>query len=185
MKLNFNYKNINKGGNKLKNVIFNVVNVVLLVILFFILNNIPKVATTVKQLRSESIVAQEEADISILSSELKRYQEKIDEVNSKFTNEDKFINFLQEVENIKRDGVLGEFSFPVSQTVKDSNGNFGFPVSFVFQGSQEQINSEVLRLLNLDFLIKPINVEVEVSSGSEIITLRMGSFLYVNEEFKK
>lgn len=172
------------GSKKIKVIIINIVNVILFFSLVFILNKLPQTAREVKKARSESIVVQEVSEIAVLSSEIEKNKGNIEKIDAVFATENGFLEFISSVEAIQADGILSDFVFPVSQPIPDSTGNIGFPVSLIFRGNQTDVNREVERFLLLPFLTKTLNANIELSPGSEDIILRMGVFLYINEEFK-
>ena len=173
-----------KNKSSLKTIIFNIVNVLLLIAILFFINRIPKLALEAKSLNSELIVAQESSGVAILKSDIERNLEKIESIESSFTNESKFLEFISEIENVRAGGILTEFNFPVANPVVDSTGNPGFPIAFALRGSQNDVNNEVSRLFGLDYVLRPTNLSIEIAPEGDIITLRMGTFLYINEEFK-
>lgn len=169
-----------------KIVVFNVVNVILVVIILFLVGRLPGEAEKVKNLRSEEIAAQESSSIGVLTSELEKNSSKIQELKDVFVDENQFISFVTSIESIRSQGILSDVTFPVVNPVKDGSGHLGLPVSIVARGNQDQLNLAIEEVLNLPFLLRPVNVNLEVVNQTEqTYILRLGLFLYVDEEFSE
>jgi len=169
---------------KLKIIVLNVVNLLLLFSLFFILSRLPKKAEEVKQLRSKSFATQNESDAGVLKAELEKNQQTLDSIAQVFVDENRFLSFYSSISVLQQTGVISNLNLPVTSPVLDSNKNRGLPVSMIIKGSQAQVN-EVLSFLNrLPYILRPVNVDMDVSLEKEI-TLRYGGFLYTDENFSK
>ena len=172
------------GRMKAKLIIFNIINVILLASLGFMLQKLPKDAEKVKELRSASVASHAESDIGILQAELDKNRENINKISEIFVDDSKFLSFISSVDQLKASGLISNFSLPVTKPVADSNKNLGLPVSMTFSGTQEQVNQALIEVHTLPFILKPVNLDIDVVPEGNIV-VRFGGFLYTHEEFNK
>lgn len=164
-----------------KIIVLNFINVVLLVSIFYFLNKVTLLAKDIKELRSEQIVAQETTDAAVIATELERNSAHIGELEYLFLSQEGFLEFLDEVDAIAANGNVSEFDFPVRSSV-DRQKRRGMPILIAFEGTQAQVNESLSRFWTLPFLYKITNVELEGNSAN--MSLRLGIFLIVNENFE-
>jgi hypothetical protein len=169
-------------------VITNVVNAVLLIAVFYLLSQLPKVAGRIKELRSQQLAAQETTDAAIIASELGRSSDKLNTLTNLYAGDNEFIDFVAKTTALREEGVISEVLFPgeiviSSGSLRGLGVDKGFPISLVFQGSEESLNSALSRVLALPYLLAPQDVELEEGEGGW--TLRLGLLLVVNDNFAK
>jgi len=169
---------------KLKIIVFNVINAVLLAGLIFMLRQLPRNAEKVKELHSQSIASQEESDIGVLEAEIDKSQGSIDRISNLFATDIQFLDFISQIDKLEETGVVRDFNLPVTTPVLDSTKNPGLPVSMTFTGSKEEINQAFVTISQMPFILKPVNISMDVGADG-IIIVRYGGFLYTNEKFSK
>lgn len=169
----------------------NVVNVVLLVALFYILGQLPVVARKIKELRNTQLAAQESADVAVINAELARFADKIDTLTGLRASDREFIEFIEQITSLKSEGLISEIVYPGGGPVVsprlNSIGGRGYPVIFVLKGSQENVNAALSRIQSLPFLITSQEIELEVGQVAKglpaEITMRLGVYFVVNDTF--
>lgn len=169
---------------KIKIVVFNIINVTLIVLLFVILQKLPQDAQKVKDLRSQASATSQESDEGILESELENNKESIAKLDSLFIDDNRFLEFINSITLIEEQGIITDFNIPVSSPIIDASKNYGLPVSLVFTGTVDSVNSSLTQVFSLPFLIRPVNINMDVSPENSLV-LRMSGFLYTNESFNK
>lgn len=172
------------GRTKVKIIIFNIINLVLLVSLGFLLQKLPRDAEKVKELRSAQVVSHSENDIGVLQAELDKNKENIESISEVFVDDEKFLGFITSIDQLEASGVISNFSLPVTKPVLDSNKNLGLPVSMTFSGSLDQVNQAFAEVDKLPYILKPVNIDIDVLPDGRR-TVRFGGFLYTNENFNK
>jgi len=168
-----------------KIIAINVVNVILVIASIYYLRKMPNQAEKVKELRSAKLATEESSDVVILESDIEKNKEKIEIIEKVFVNDEGFLELLTSIDQLKLEGTVTDFSFPVTRPIADSTKNIGLPMSLTFRGNLEQINNGLAKVLSLPFLIRPVNVEVATPENSESLTVKFGGFLYTNENFNK
>ena len=167
---------------RLKIIVLSVVNIILVGLTLVILGKLSPLSEHIKELRGESILAQETSDVAVLKSEIEKYSENVNKLKEIFADEEGFIRFVSKLDSLKAEGTIVEFVFPSSKPVIDKEKNLGFPVSLKFQGSAEAVNTSLTAVMSLPYILKPVNVELAISSENEIV-LEFDGFLIVNESF--
>jgi Tfp pilus assembly protein PilO len=161
-----------------------VLSVIGLVITFILLNRISVLANEIKEAKHESASEADLADYAFLESEIEHYQQQIDELNSLFASDSEIINFVQEIDRLKREGVVQSFSFVSNTPIIDKSGNLGIPISITLSGNEEQIDAALRNIQSLPFLLRGVQTEVSKETneeGVETTILEYGGFLYVEE----
>jgi hypothetical protein len=145
----------------------NIVNVILIVSIFYILGQLPDVAQKIKELRSAQIASQEVSDVAVIQSEIDRNADKIQELRNLFIDDEQFIVFIRELNALQIEGIVSEFDLTGGKTTVNKDGTSVLPVIIVFQGQKEQINSALKRIHDLPILLRPSAVELVSVSASE------------------
>ena len=162
-----------------RDVILGVVNILTVVILMFILAKLPSQAQEVKRLRKESI--QGEENITLTLSDINANSEKAEKIKSLLLNESGVVDFVKEVENLKKAGTVSKLSFASQKAVKDKTGNYGIPVIIEMKGNLGDISHDLARIRNLPFLFRAVTIEA-FTNEEELIELKYGGFLYVQDK---
>ena len=166
-----------------KIVALNIVNALLIVAIFYVLSQLPVEGKKIKELRSTQIAANESNDAAVLLAEVDRNKDKINELKALFADDSGFLRFVSEADSLKAEGIITELSFPGGVPVRNEDKELGLPVLIVLQGTKEQINTGLEKVLSLPFFLKPVSVELETTP--ELLIMRFGAFLFVNEDFSK
>jgi len=160
----------------------NIVNLVLVAVVFYLLGIMPKQAEKIKELRSASIVAQETSDAAVIKADIDKNEDKIEQLKNLFVDDQGFGQFIREVNAIRAEGVITQFDFPGQGSV--TRGKLrGYPVIIVFQGNLDTVNGAFSRIMDLPFLLSPESIEVIGSSDN--LTLNFGALLLVNDSFSE
>ncbi len=175
-----------KSGIRLyiKEIILAVINIVFIALLIVFLLRLPSAATELNNLRTTDIRSSTKGDFEINELELKASQEQSDRLKTLFPNEEGIINFVDEIEKLKVDGTVTDFSFASIDAIQDTTGNYGVPIVIVLNGSWEQIGTDIQKIQKLPYLFRPINITAEPKEEG-VIELKYGGFLYVSESIGK
>lgn len=120
----------------IKVAIANIINVVLLVTIFFLLGNLSDIAEKIKDLRSAHLVAQGTSDAALIHADIEKNQDKVDKLDELYIDDDGFADFLTAVAAIRTDPTITEVTFPGSEEAISGTNQTGVPVSIVFQGTK-------------------------------------------------
>lgn len=187
-------KNIDAGKKRLnrtavKVIAANVVNFILLGIIFYMISTLPQVAERLKGLRSAQIAAEETADAAILTADIERNAQQISALRALRVKDSEFIDFVEAASAMQAEGVISEVIYPggavMHPDISALKGR-GFPIVFVVQGSQENISSAMARIFGLPFLFLPQDIEIETvanGDGSQSMTARLSVLLIVDDNF--
>lgn len=159
------------------------INLVGLMILIIILTNLSSKAVANKKLKSLAIKASQ-TNLETVQTEVAATKEKNDKLIAIFPDEDGLINFIKEIDGLKKDKQLVQFSFATDNLVKDKTGYLGLPLVFEFKGNSNQINSALTTLDKLPFFLRPINIDIRHTSAEEI-SLKYGGILYVSQKYSQ
>lgn len=150
--------------------------------LFYVLNRITAAGENISAIKKEAVSESDLANFAFLETELAHYKDQISDLTSLFADDSKVILFLQEINRLKREGVVESYSIVSDSPIKDKSGNFGFPTAITFRGSEEQVDAALRNIQSLGFLLRGVQAEVsrEVDeAGGEVVVLEYGGFLYV------
>lgn len=181
-------KNIEERNKKtssrvlLKIIILNLVNLVLVIAIFFLLGELPKLGNSIKEIRSSNIAAEGKNDAVILASEVDRNREKIDNIRNIYVDENGFVEFVSIINPLRVEGIISDLVFSPS-AVENSKKQAGVPITMVFQGSRDQINLALEKLYQAPVLFNVVSVELEGTAEAAIY--RLSIFLLVDESFPK
>jgi len=172
----------NKEGLFIKVAILSLANLSCLGALLFLLLNFPEKAREVKILRNTSL-ASLQLDTDALRIELANHKVKLDKLFALFpAGEADLLEFINEIDKLKNEGLVTSFSFASNRPVKDRTGFDGLPIIIEFRGSWNQIDWGLKRLESLPFVVRAINLEISrLSEGA--VSLKYGGILYVDEKF--
>jgi len=172
----------NKEGLLIKVTILSIANLFCLGGLLFLLLNLSEKAQEVKILRNTSL-ASLQLDTDALRIELSNNKPKLDKLFALFpATESDLLEFINEIDKLKSEGLVTSFSFASNRPVKDRTGFGGLPIIIEFRGSWNQIDWGLKRLESLPFMIRAINLEIRQLSEGEV-SLKYGGILYVDEKF--
>lgn len=166
-----------------RNIVFLlIINIACLVGIVFLGSKTRQTALELQKAREAKIQLDFQSQSVVVQDTLERYKGDAEKLNALFLGDDGVFGFIGQMDELKTSGVISDFSI-VSDTIeKDSLGFSGLPVSIILSGTQDQLNSSLQRIYQLDVLINPIYLEI--TKGDEnIYEYKLGGFLYVNEEF--
>jgi hypothetical protein len=165
-------------------VILGLINLAFIVVTGFTLKDLRARAVELRELRgigAEGITAPQ---VAAIRKEMAATRQKVDKLSDLFADDDALVRFVKEIDKLKTDGVVTDFSFASNDVVRDKTGSSGLPVAIVFQGSWADIDRDLRKLQGLSFLQRAIKVEIS-RLPEDLIEFRYGGFLYVKEEENK
>jgi len=162
-----------------KVIIFNAINLLIVVCIFLLIRDLPFKATELKTLRTQKINLTEQSELMVASAEIDKNQQKIDEIKARFIEEKGILSFISDVDKLKDFGSVGKFPIISNESTKDQTKNSGLPVSIEFRGDINRINSALQNLQSLPYLIRPIQFELEYFADPGEYGLKYGGFLYI------
>ena len=170
----------------LKELVLGVINFVAIILSIFLLLNFPKAGEEIKKLRYENTLAEEEIPLEIVDVETAKGN--ANKLKDLFIDESGVVNFVREVEDLKKDGVVTNLSIVAPNVLKDRTGNFGVPVSIELKGSWGEIDENLRKIQALKYLFRVANIKIEpLEEEGDVgkIIFKYGVFLYVNEKLGK
>lgn len=160
-----------------------VLNFVLFISTIILLRNISDKSVEIKRGRSLKVGA---SDIKnkFLLADLESHKNQAEKLENLFPDDTKLINFVREIDLLKKEGVISSFSFASENVVNDRTGYPGLPVIIEFKGSLEKVDGAMRKIQNLPFIIRSVTVDLRRLPDNTIV-LKYGSFLYVDEKFNQ
>jgi hypothetical protein len=105
---------------------------------------------------------------------------------SLFPDEAGLVNFVKEIERLKVEGVVRDFSFANENAVRDKTGVLGIPFILRLEGTWDQLNSDFMQLQKFPYLIRAVTVDVRIKDiNTGIIDFMYGGFIYVDKSLEK
>jgi hypothetical protein len=174
----------------LRSLILNVVNAVLLISTIFIFTRLPGLAAKIKEARTKELSTPSAADSQVLEAELSDNFAKLDQLELLFAKESRILDFVREIDTLKKEGVVTRFSFESNDVVQDVSKNFGLKIAIDFTGDLERVNTAINKVESLSYLIKPESAELlvtksQVEGESDTITYRLKGVLYVDKSLSQ
>lgn len=168
-----------------KDIVLAVVNLCFIAGLIFLLARLPEKANQVKSLRTASYVSTADAGVDILQFDLDANKDLANRLEEAFPSEDRLLEFVNEIETLKTEGVVVNFSFASKNPVMDRTKNFGYPIIIEMIGSWEQIATDVEKIQKLPFVFRPVTFDAEENPEENVVQLKYGGFLYVDQSLEK
>jgi len=145
---------------------------------------IPTKAEEIKTLRSEKLAISAQ-NLEIIKSDVEEHKLKADKLIAFFPDDTGLVNFVNELDKIKKEGKITGFSFAAESAIKDKTGTIGIPVLIEFKGTWSEIDADLQKIQSLPYILRAIEVEAELAEEEGLIDLRFGGFLYVGKDFGK
>jgi len=182
-------KRINKiepTKNPKKRVVFvSFINIAGIIAIMVLLGRLPTMALELKQIKNALLAAERTTEANVAELELQSHQEVVNKLLGVFPDEAGLIGFVQEIEALKEQGSVINFSFANQIPVYDKTGFLGIPVAIELEGNWEQIGNDLVKLQGLPYLFRPISVSIRERDESYLINVMYGGFLYVDESLGK
>ena len=174
-----------KPGRKIKPwIILLAINLLMFASCIYLVTALPKKAQALNKARSDEQRVKESKNVDVTGLEYKPTKDNVDKLNSFYPEESGVIKFIEDVERLKNDGVIKDFSLVGQNAVKDKTGGYGLPFIVSVQGSWENINTGLQALQNLPYLIRAINIEARIVDEG-VTDFKYGGFLYVSDNLAK
>jgi len=165
-----------------RDVVLGVINVLAILLLFFILSKIPAKVEEYKKLNLDIQKYSEKPQTGQL--QIEHNKEKFEKLSSVFLTETKIVNFVNSIEEIKKeDSSISKITFTNESAVKDKTGNSGYPLIIELTGTWEAISADLEKIDKLPYLFRVVRVESEKSLEG-VITVKYGGVLYVKDTGK-
>jgi len=163
-----------------------VVNLLAIVTIVFIQGKLQAQAREIKRLRSIQLsVAEGEAVVGV-RAEIESAQSGVNELKQYFSDEAGIVNFIGEIDKLKKDGVVASFSFVSNSPIKDKTGALGLPFVVQIRGNWSQIDTGMQRIMSLPFVLRTIQIESKPADDDQtIIDFKFGGFLYAKDTFSQ
>ncbi|KKQ95806.1 MAG: hypothetical protein UV74_C0013G0411 [Candidatus Woesebacteria bacterium GW2011_GWB1_43_14] len=166
-----------------KVIVINIINAVLVVVSLYLIVKLPVISSEINSLRSEQVVRESQSDYLVQKADIENNQSKISRLQQLFADDTALIQFVTSIDELREQGLVVEFSFLTNSAVDDKSGNQGIPILIKFQGDMGQINSSILEIEKLPYLLRPIDIELTKQPEGDYI-FSYGAFLYLNSETK-
>ncbi len=157
------------------------VDLICLLLIFIFLSILPAKAQEAKKLKSLSLKIQAAKEKLINPAELVS-EKQIADLQAVFPKDEGLVNFINEIDSLKKQGLVNQFSFASEKPVKDKNGYLVLPIVIQFSGSEAEVNYGLNKILSLPYLFRAINVEISKVPNEDKVSLKYGGVLYINEK---
>ena len=164
----------------LRIIVFNVVNVFLVVLILTLIGGLSRKANELKILKNEKILTQEMTDVAVLRADLNNWAVEIEKIKSVFVDEDNFLKFLDAKDQLQASGIVTDFSVS-DKVVKDGNGNKGYALLIEFKGGVENVRRGLETLEKMPFLMRTASLDISILREENQVRVKYIGFLYVNE----
>lgn len=163
-----------------------VVNLLAIVAIIFVQGKLQAQAREIKRLRSIQLsVAEGEAVVGV-RAEIESAQNGVDELKKYFSDEAGIVNFIGEIDELKKEGVVASFSFVSNSPIKDKTGALGLPFVAEIRGNWSQIDTGMQKIMSLPFVLRAIQIESKPAEDDPIIIdFKFGGFLYAKDTFSQ
>lgn len=163
--------------------IFGLANLLALIFLGLLLNGLRQKTSEMKKMKVLSDQASQ-INLENLESEVVENKDKSGQLEAVFPNEESLLEFIKEIDKLKKDKQLTYFSFAADNILKDKTGYLGLPLVFETKGSWQELSASLASIYRLPFLIRAINLEVRQVAEKEM-NLKFGGILYVSKNFNQ
>jgi len=155
----------------------NIVNVILLGAALFLLSNIDRLAGEVAETRSLVLASQQSSEAAVLTADLERNSQKINELNSAFLDDSGLVIFEAALSELRASAVVESYSYISTQPTPDTTKSRGLPILVKATGDITTINNAVQKIFQLPAIIRPVTVKLTKEESS--YKLEYGIFVYV------
>ncbi len=170
--------------NSKKTLLLLIGDLLALILLIVILVRTQKLASDIKDVRSQS-AGFTPLNVERVKNEIATQKDSEKRLKALFPNELQIVDFISQVNQIKSDGILKNFSFPTDNVVRDKTSFTGLPILFTMSGKIQDIDNTLKRLNDLPYMIRSVDVKLTLAKdASASAILDYGGFLYVDENFK-
>jgi Tfp pilus assembly protein PilO len=151
-----------------------------------ILGNLSQKALELKKLRNAVAGAEKKKQVEVSDLQIPSVVEKSQALFSLFPNEPGLVDFVKEIEKLKNEGTITDFSFVNQEAVTDQTGTLGFPFVIKFSGPWEQVSEDLVKLQKLNYLVRAVNIDLKSSKDSaDLVEFKYGGFIYVDQSFNQ
>lgn len=161
------------------------INLVGIITLMIILGKLPAKAVELKGLKNSILTVEQSSEVNFADLELKSNKELAEKLLVLYPDEVGLINFVQEIEKLKKQGIVTNFSFANQTPVRDRTKYLGIPIAIEIKGNWHQISDVLVDLQELAYLFRPVSMSTQPDSENGLIKVRYGGFLYVDESLEK
>lgn len=181
-----NEKSASKITQYAREIAFAVLDLLLIFLLMLLLRGISKVSEEISQLENSKNEAESVYVLKSTSGRIAENKNIIDKINSYFVDDSNIVSFVKEIDILRTEGTVTQFSFVSDEPIIDSVTSFNvLPFEIVFQGDKTGVENALKKILELPYLIRCVVTEIDRGILDGIVTIKFGGFLYVNENFGK
>lgn len=170
-----NKKNISR--TLLKVIIVNVLNLAVLVGTFYFLSKLPSQAVDVRTRNTQIQAQNHTVDATVIKAEIERNKSKIDSVSSLLSGDETVISFVMSMDQLKKEGIVSEYEFPVTSEISDKTGLKGLPVFITIKGTKQNISDTLVAISKLKVLVRPVTLNLTADELG-MYTAKFGGFVY-------
>jgi hypothetical protein len=169
----------------MKDIVLGIVNLLSIVLLVFILVDLPKKARELRDLRIN--VAKNQIASPTYTKIPEDAKVKSAELEKLFLDDFGVINFAVDIEKLKAESpAIKKISFTSPKPVKDRLGFTGIPAVITIEGNWLELSKALYLIEKTPYLFRPVNIKAGVNKENKnVIVLHYGIFLYVGDKFSK
>ncbi len=120
-------------------------------------------------------------DEGVLRSQLAANEERISFIENFIADEQRLVDFVGELDQMKKNGIVDNFSFVSNQKVTDKTSTMGYPIKISVNGDINKITQAIEEIQDLPYLFRPVSFDLSKNSNDNIYILDYGILLYINE----
>lgn len=169
----------------IKDSLLAIINVGFIVGIVLLQSKFLALAGEFRNIRNEELKISASNGIDATEVQLESSKKKADEIIARFPNESGIIHFIDQIDKLKEEGLVLNFSFAKEEYVKDRTGYLNIPIIIEFVGTWEQIDRGLRELDKTSYILRPVSVDVEVDTENQIVNYKYGGYLYVDENLAK
>lgn len=173
-----------QSGLLIKIAILGFFDLICFVVLLWLLNQLPVKAENLKKLNNLKI-KNLSSNTSTIESEIMVNKTKSEKLQVLFPDETGLVNFIKEMERLKSEAVIADFSFVSNKVLKDKTGLYGLPFTFELRGKKETLGQALAKIDKLPFMTRAVDIEIKKLDEEEGFIFKFGGLLYVDESFYK
>ena len=161
----------------MKVIVVNILNLLVVLAIMLLLRQLPMVALNVKRTNSQEQISSHSVDSTILKAEMDKSKVKTDTVLSMLGGDKTVISFITRMDELKKEGFLISYEFPITNEILDKTGLHGLPVLMVIQGTKQNISETLVKISEIKVLLRPVTLSI-TTDETGLLTAKYGVFMY-------
>lgn len=151
------------------------VSLILIVATIFLLKHSQSLAQEIKAINAQK--PKNTPQITNTKQSIEKNIQKINRIQNAPADDESFLEFIQEMDFLKREGVLTSFELEDNQT-KDQLGNIALKMHLKLTGDQVLVNAALEKIYSQSALLVPESAKL-VKESDDQITYTIDALLYV------